>query len=324
MKTYSILNSPARIHFGFLNLDESSERIFGSLGLTISKYSYKIKIENSIHMKIECRDKSLKTKIKKIVEIISKKKKLQNFKITVLSIIPVHKGLGSGTQLCLAVGFLICKLNKIKLNVNEISIILKRGLRSGIGIESFKRGGFNIDVGKLKGSAYPPLNIMNIKWPKNWKILLLEDSNRSGLYGKKELNEFKKIKRINKTQPNLNFKSVLMNIIPGLIEKNFGQFSKGIRQIQDDMSEKFYSHPNKFASKQIEKIFSNLRKKKIISFGQSSWGPTGFVFSENEKKRNELLKYLEKYIFLNKMKGIKLLKVEGRNYGKIFTEKEKK
>ena len=115
-----------------------------------------------------------------------------------------------------------------------------------------------------------------------------------------------------------------MNIIPGLIEKNFGQFSKGIRQIQDDMSEKFYSHPNKFASKQIEKIFSNLRKKKIISFGQSSWGPTGFVFSENEKKRNELLKYLEKYIFLNKMKGIKLLKVEGRNYGKIFTEKEKK
>jgi len=215
-------------------------------------------------------------------------------------------------------------LNNIKLNVNQISVILKRGLRSGIGIESFQRGGFNIDVGKLKGSNNPPLNIMNIKWPKNWKILLLEDSYCSGLHGKKELNEFQKIKKINKTDLNSNFKSLLMNVIPGLIERNFVQFSRGIRQIQDDMSEKFYGHPNKFASKQIEEIFLNLREKKIISFGQSSWGPTGFVFSENAKKRNELLKYLEKYISLNKVKGINLLKVEGRNYGKILTEKEKK
>ena len=85
------------------------------------------------------------------------------FRITVLSEIPFHKGLGSGTQLSLTVGYLICKFNSIKLDVNEISTILKRGLRSGIGIQSFRKGGFNIDVGKLKGSIDPPLNILNIK-----------------------------------------------------------------------------------------------------------------------------------------------------------------
>ena len=114
-----------------------------------------------------------------------------------------------------------------------------------------------------------------------------------------------------------------MNVIPGLIERNFDEFSKGIRKIQDNMSKKFYGHPNRFASKEIEKIFSKLRSKKITSFGQSSWGPTGFIFFETAKKRNELLKYLEKYISLNKITGVSFLKVEGRNYGKFFTEKEK-
>ncbi len=318
-----ILNSPARIHIGFLDLNENSERSFGSLGLTISKYSYKLKIESAPDMQINCKDKSLKTRIKKIVNVISQKKKLQSFKITVLSEIPVHKGLGSGTQLSLSVGYLICRFNSIKFDVNEISIMLKRGLRSGIGIQSFRKGGFNIDVGKLRGSISPPLNILNLKWPKRWKILLLEDSNYLGLFGKNELNEFKKINRINKIQSNLNFKSLLMNIIPGLIEKNFDEFSKGIRKIQDNMSKKFYGHPCKFASKEIEKIFFNLRDKSILSFGQSSWGPTGFIFFESAKKRNELLKYLEKYISLNKLNGVSLLKVEGRNYGKSFIKKEK-
>ena len=67
MKKYSILNSPARIHIGFLNLNENDERIFGSLGLTISKYSYKIKIEKSLDLKIECEDKSEKKKIERII-----------------------------------------------------------------------------------------------------------------------------------------------------------------------------------------------------------------------------------------------------------------
>ena len=71
MKKYSILNSPARIHIGFLNVDENSERLFGSLGLTITRYSYKIKIESAPEMKVECEDKHLRIKIKKIVEMIS-------------------------------------------------------------------------------------------------------------------------------------------------------------------------------------------------------------------------------------------------------------
>ncbi len=219
-------------------------------------------------------------------------------------------------------GYLISKFNNIDISVDQISHLLNRGLRSGVGIMSFKRGGFNIDVGKLVGSPNPPLNILNLKWPKEWKILLILDKNRIGIHGKKEIEEFKQLSVRTKNQPNLNYKALVMNIIPGLLEKNFNEFSKGVRIIQDNMSKSFHGGANKFASREIEKIFSFIKKKKIQSFGQSSWGPTGFLFFENSKKRNLLLKHIENYINLNDMFDVKLIKVSGRNFGKKLFIKE--
>ena len=52
-------------------------------------------------------------------------------------------------------------------------------------------------------------------------------------------------------------------------------------------------------------------------------GTNWFYFFENAKKRNELLKYLENYINLSGMRGIKLFKVDGRNFGKKLIKKER-
>ena len=42
------LFSPARIHLGFLEMNQSLPRFFGSLGLTISKYGFEIEIKSSV------------------------------------------------------------------------------------------------------------------------------------------------------------------------------------------------------------------------------------------------------------------------------------
>ena len=219
-KNFQII-SPARIHIGFLNLDLKSNRKFGSLGLTISKFSYKINIENFRSTEIICEDKPLKKKIIEIIKFYKSKYTIPNFRITILNKIPMHNGLGSGTQLTLSIGYLISKFCDLNININEIALTFKRGLRSGIGIESFKKGGFNIDAGKLGGSTKPPLNILNLKWPYNWKILLIFDENLIGIHGKKEVNEFNTLKKIKNFQYNSNFRSLVMNIVPGLMEKNF-------------------------------------------------------------------------------------------------------
>ena len=322
MKKNLIIYSPARIHIGFLDLEKKSTRKFGSLGLTISNFSYKIKMEECNIMKVICNNKILKEKIINILKFFKTNYLISNLKITVLSEIPMHHGLGSGTQLALSLGYLITKYFNLNVNINDISILLSRGLRSGVGIESFKKGGFNIDVGKLQNTSDPPLNILNLKWPKNWKILLIFDTNLVGVHGNKEIKEFRELEKIKKYTSNSNFKALVMNVIPGLMEKNFNEFSNGIRIIQDNMSKIFYGSPNKFASNIIQKIFCNLRNNEIKSFGQSSWGPTGFIFFEDSKKRNQLLKHIENYINLDGMNGVKLLKVNGRNFGKKIIKKE--
>ena len=64
------------------------------------------------------------------------------------------KALASGTQHSLTTGFLISEFNNLKMSIEQISELLDRGRRSGIGIEVFKNGGFVIDVGKKKTLNY--------------------------------------------------------------------------------------------------------------------------------------------------------------------------
>ena len=322
MKKTLILNSPSRIHLGFIQLDKSSSRIFGSLGLTISSFNNNIVIKESKKFNIESESLEISRKVTKILKLISQKKKIKPVDINIKNFIPTHQGFGSGTQLSLSVGFLISKLNKLGMSEDDFAILLNRGKRSGIGIESFKNGGFIIDLGKQKNSNSLPLKFFRMTWPQDWKIILLIDNGEKlRTFGKKETKKFSKIIEVSSKFVEENSKAVLMNIIPGILEKNFTQFAEGIQIIQSNMSKIFYGKSNLFASLNIAKIFQHLKKIGIIGFGQSSWGPTGFVFCKNSKERNRLYNEIENYIKLNNIRKISLIRTEGRNKGKTLKTK---
>ena len=96
---------------------------------------------------------------------------------------------------------------------------------------------------------------MNLKWPKDWKILLVLDSNIVGVHGEKEVQEFNQLKVDKPLTSDLNCKSLLMNIIPGIIENNFEEFAKGLRNIQDNMSKKFFMEIKKICKYKFRKTF---------------------------------------------------------------------
>ena len=314
------LFSPARIHLGFLELDQTLPRFFGSVGLTVSNFCFEVQISKSKNLNIVTEHKNLK---KKTLEIFLKFKKKYNVnfcKINIKKIIPSHVGLGSGTQFSLTIGYLISKLNNLNISIDEIALFLNRGNRSGIGVQSFKQGGFTIDIGKKKGTNNLPLKLMNIKWPQDWKIILLFDLKGENIFGENEANKFKDVNKRYRSKFNYNYSTLFLKILPGIMEKDFNSFAEGIQLIQNNMSEVFYKNSKKFSSKNINHIFDYLRNKKIMGFGQSSWGPTGFVFCENSKKRNQLLNSIEKYITLKKLNGVNLVRVDGRNKGKFLTK----
>ena len=314
------LFSPARIHLGFLELDQTLPRFFGSVGLTVSNFCFEVQISKSKNLNIVTEHKNLK---KKTLEIFLKFKKKYNVnfcKINIKKIIPSHVGLGSGTQFSLTIGYLISKLNNLNISIDEIALFLNRGNRSGIGVQSFKQGGFTIDIGKKKGTNNLPLKLMNIKWPQDWKVILLFDLKGENIFGENEANKFKDVNKRYRSKFNYNYSTLFLKILPGIMEKDFESFAEGIQLIQNNMSEIFYKNSKKFSSKNINHIFDYLRNKKIMGFGQSSWGPTGFIFTENSKKRNQLLNSIEKYITLKKLNGVNLVRVNGRNKGKFLTK----
>ena len=59
-----------------------------------------------------------------------------------------------------ALNLTISKINNLDISIDEIALFLNRGNRSGIGVQSFKQGGFTIDIGKKKGTNNIPLKLM--------------------------------------------------------------------------------------------------------------------------------------------------------------------
>tara|TARA_B100000035_G_C20983388_1_gene546586 strand:+ start:367 stop:1326 length:960 start_codon:yes stop_codon:yes gene_type:complete len=312
------LFSPARIHLGFLELDQTLPRFFGSMGLTVSNFCFEVQISKSKNLNVVTEHENLKKKTLDIFYKFKKKYDVNFCNIKIKKIIPSHIGLGSGTQFSLTIGYLISKINNLNISIDEIALFLNRGNRSGIGVQSFKEGGFTIDIGKKKDANNLPLKLTNIKWPQDWKIILLFDLKGDNVFGENEISKFEEVNKRYRSKFNYNYSTLFLKILPGIIEKDFNSFTEGIQLIQSNMSEIFYKNSKKFSSKNINYIFDYLRKKKIKGFGQTSWGPTGFIFCEDSKKRNQLLSSIEKYITLKKLIGVDLVKVNGRNKGKFL------
>ena len=315
MKKSFTIDSPARLHLGFMELNDTNSRVFGSIGLAITNFKFKQSIQFNKDFDVVCDDKNIKLRIEEIIKLFSKNYKIKKCRLTVSNFIPLHKGLGSGTQISLSTGFLISSFNNLNLSIENISKFLRRGQRSGVGVETFKSGGFIIDTGKLKGSISPPQKLIDIKWPKDWQIILITSTNVSGFHGKKESSEFAKLTNVSSKFAKENCFNLLMKIIPGLLENDFNAFANGIQKIQENMSEIFYGNKNNYSNQSISKIFKFVREKKYIGFGQSSWGPTGFVFCKNREQREEIFNMIENFIELKKIEGINLVKVSGRNFG---------
>ena len=83
----------------------------------------------------------------------------------------------------------------------------------------------------------------------------------------------------------------LLKIIPSLIERDFHNFCEGIQKIQENTSEVFFkSQGGKYTSKRIEKIFNFLKRNGYKGYGQSSWGPTGFILTNSDTSAHKLAK----------------------------------
>ena len=310
-----IVTSSARLHMGFFDLNGTTGRMFGSLGVSINTPCTQIEIvrsEKSIIKDISVDHVS--ENIEKIVKSFKIAHKIaQDFSVKINQSIPEHTGLGSGTQMALAIGAGLNRLFNLGLTVPQIAAITQRGSRSGIGIGTFEHGGLVIDGGRGNAESPPPI-IARHDFPLEWPILLIIDNAEQGAHGEHELMAFDALPKASLETAQTLAHSVLMQALPALVERDYAEFSRAIYKLQRATGEYFApAQGGIFKSKSVTEILNYLYKNNVLCAGQSSWGPTGFAVFKDDVSANATLTLLQQQF--SKFNNISFQLVRSKNTG---------
>jgi beta-RFAP synthase len=225
--------------------------------------------------------------------------------------IPRHAGLGSGTQIALAVAAALRALHNLPLDTGGDAALLARGGRSGIGIASFADGGVIIDAGN-DGNGGPPPVVARLPFPDEWRVMLILDRTQDGLHGEDEVEAFRALPPFPASGVGEICRHVLMGVMPALVEQDISSFGAAVAAIQTLVGEHFApAQGGVFTSKRVEALAHRLAEAGAVGIGQSSWGPTGFAFAASESAAIEMVAAARR----TADDGTEIRIVQGRNSG---------
>jgi beta-ribofuranosylaminobenzene 5'-phosphate synthase len=279
---------PARLHLGFLDLNGGLGRRFGSIGLAISGRRTSITVGAAAQMRVTGPEHE---RVRGHIETMRRALDLRGeYDTTIDEVVPAHVGLGSGTQLALAVAAGLRRLHGLPLDVRNDAIRLGRGARSGVGIGLFEQGGLVVDGGR--GSAQTPAPIVSrIPFPEQWRILVVLDPHRQGVHGPDERELFGKLAPCSDAEAAHLCRLVLMQALPALADGDIAAFGSAIKELQARLGDYFapIQGGNRFSSPDVAAALDLLESEGALGIGQSSWGPTGFAFVPSAEAADRLL-----------------------------------
>jgi beta-ribofuranosylaminobenzene 5'-phosphate synthase len=279
---------PARLHLGFLDLNGSLGRRFGSLGLPVSGLRTSISVQPAAQTRVRGPEAE---RVRRHVDVMQRLLDLApGYDLRIDEVVPSHAGLGSGTQLALAVAAALRRLHGLPLDLRGDAIRLGRGLRSGVGIGLFEYGGFVVDGGRGDGPGPAPI-ISRLPFPEAWRVLVVLDPERRGLYGPDESEAFAQLPPVPAAQAAHLCRLLVMQILPALAEADLARFGAGIEELQAAIGEHFAPAQggHRFTSPAVAAALAWLEREGALGIGQSSWGPTGFAFVPSAERARRLV-----------------------------------
>lgn len=278
--------APARLHLGFLDLNGAIGRRYGSIGLAVDRPVTDLTLTEAQEHSASGRESE---RALALVEKFAGLRPGRGYAVTINEAIPAHAGLGSGTQLALAIGAAVAKLEGRELSAADLAALGERGARSGIGLSAFACGGFIIDGGRGSLDAPPPLTL-RADFPEEWRVMLILDEGRAGVSGEAETTAFADLPEFPQSAAAHICHLVLMKLVPGMKESDITAFGSALTEIQDIVGGHFASKQggSKWTSDAVGRLASRMRDAGATGVGQSSWGPTGFAFVDNAKAADRL------------------------------------
>ncbi|MDY6818156.1 MAG: beta-ribofuranosylaminobenzene 5'-phosphate synthase family protein [Halobacteriales archaeon] len=277
-----------RLHFGFLNLSLAHQRLYGGIGVAVE--SPEVIVEATPAETVRCEHPDAAPYAKEAAELLG----VSGATIDVIETLPRHVGLGSGTQLALAVASAVAAVNEQDADPRRLAPQLGRGGRSGVGVGCFEAGGFVLDAGHpterfttdrpVRGSWEVPPVAARHRIPNDWRFLIVLPAADRGRSGEAEDQSMRAIvERADPTIADEISAVVTRRLLPGIAANDRAMFGRAIEAIGRLNGTWYADEQGGVYRPPVGTIVDHLRTEPAITgVGQSSWGPAVYGVTTTE------------------------------------------
>ncbi|MFC2154510.1 beta-ribofuranosylaminobenzene 5'-phosphate synthase family protein [Candidatus Altiarchaeota archaeon] len=272
------VSTPSRLHLGVIDYGVcEGKRRYGGFGVALEQPGFVLGFQSSDSLIVAG------SQPERVKEIVEKFGNHFNFTpkatITVKEAIPPHIGLGSGTQLALAVAQGLSAIHDIKVPLDEIAGFLGRGGLSKVGIRTFERGGFISDT-----LTKEERHLFRHEFPEEWAfVLVLPREVKERISGSIEDELFRQVDPKPELMRKIN-RILEEKVIPSLSEKDISSFGEGLTET-DKLVGQYFSPAQKgeYLGEHTSQIINNILEVGCYGAGQSSWGPVVYGLAKKEE-----------------------------------------
>jgi beta-ribofuranosylaminobenzene 5'-phosphate synthase len=276
----------ARLHFGFCNLSLAHERLYGSLGLAVEEPRVVVTAEAADG--VRCDHAEARAFAERSAALLD----VPGADVTVERELPRHAGLGSGTQLALAVLTAVARANGVDPDVAARAPSLGRGGRSGVGVATFQSGGFVLDAGHptgrftterpAEGDWDVPAPVARHDVPDDWRFVLVTPETERGPSDDREDEQMRAV--VESASPDVADRVsgvVLRRVLPAVAEGDYEAFGTGVAEVGRLNGAWYADEQGGVYRPPVGHLVEALsRSPAVAGAGQSSWGPTTYAVTD--------------------------------------------
>jgi beta-RFAP synthase len=276
-----VVEAPARLHLGLLDLTGDLGRRFGGIGAGLERPS--VRLEARLADELTAEGPEGERVLAFARRYLDHFGRAVGARLVVREPIPAHSGLGSGTQLALATARALAALHGDPSDARSLARATGRARRSAIGTWVFEEGGFILEGGRRTEGDEPGLLLLRRAMPAAWRCVLAIPPVPRGLSGEAEERAFRELKPPPPEHAARIARLVLSVILPALAEEDLAAFGRGITEVQSLIGEAFLPvQGGRYAHARVAALVEALLQDGAAGAGQSSWGPAAFGLFPNE------------------------------------------
>lgn len=290
------VTAPSRLHFGMFSFGVPTNRQYGGAGVMIDCHPTTVRVAAAAEFGCIGSDAERARPTLDAVRATPWGRKLRPCTVEVVAAPPPHVGLGSGTQLSLAVVAGLRAFAKLPpLEIVELAQTAGRAKRSAVGLYGFLHGGLIVEAGRLPHDAVSPL-VAAVTLPAAWRFVLITPRGGVGLSGESERAAFATLPSVPPSLTDELCRIALLDLVPSARTGDFAGFAEAAYRFGYAAGQCFKSHQSGvYATEQLSALVARIRSAGVAGVGQSSWGPTLFTLHPTDRAAEQFAAYFREW-----------------------------